>query len=670
MADTHVGMIVKTITVGRIKPAAYNPRRKLTPEDPAYQKLKASMDRFGYVDPLVWNKRSGNLVGGHQRLSIMLEGGAKRVDVSVVDLDPLSEKALNVALNNIRGEWDEDQLREILRELEDSDGFDATVTGYDAEEIQEMIGKAEQDSAEALPDTSDCATLGIRIGDCLDELRKMDADSVHCVVTSPPYWALRDYGTATWKGGDAGCDHLAPPRGGRNTKTAKKQLSNAGTLNYQFPDTCGKCGAKRIDDQLGLEATPGEHVAKMVEVFRAVRRVLRHDGTLWLNYGDSYAQAGSGSGEDNSGKSKSGISFRGRAYHGQKNPKSAICGLKPKDLIGMPWRIAFALQEDGWYLRSEIIWAKPAPMPEPVTGRPTKSHEHVFLFAKSERYYYDAEAVREDSANPWNSKKSFGTRRKKQKGMSAADLDRQRTQFASETHHEDVDQTGRNLRDVWTINSQPTQEAHFATFPEKLVEPCLKAGAPLECCPNCGAPPPDKMIEICLTASASSSCCSTCGTAWRRILEVSGGAIGMGFHDKDTNDRMTKGHGLSPTSMAAANDGTYKRETKGFLPGCECKRAPAIPGVVLDPFCGSGTTGVVARRLGLSFIGIELNPVYAAIAAKRLRSVPVSASPATSPAGARKTKKRAKSAPNPPAKSPKAKKRATRPPTRRKTSRV
>ena len=234
----------------------------------------------------------------------------------------------------------------------------------------------------------------ILIGDCRDVLRTLPDASVQCCVTSPPYFGLRDYGVA---------------------------------------------------GQIGLEPTPDDFVAEMVAVFRDVRRVLRDDGTLWLNLGDSYASTVKGSG--GAGKSRLGPNRDLQNIGHQKfEPRRFdMQGLKPKDLIGIPWRVAFALQADGWYLRSDIIWHKPNPMPESVTDRPTSAHEHVFLFSKSERYHYDAEAIKEPAV-------------------------------AAEA--EGGPALKRNARNVWTIATRPFLEAHFATFPPELAERCILAGCP------------------------------------------------------------------------------------------------------------------------------------------------------------------------------------------------
>ena len=251
------------------------------------------------------------------------------------------------------------------------------------------------------------AITNILIGDVFTQLQTMPDNSVQCVITSPPYWGMRDYGTASWDGGDSRCNHKV---GRFEYSVSGKQASNSASAGHQAYDVCPKCGATRIDSQIGLEQTPQEYVTKMVSVFREVWRVLKNDGVLWLNLGDSYAGNNS------------------RATNG---------GIKSKDLVGIPWRVAFALQAGGWYLRQDIIWAKPNPMPESVTDRCTKSHEYVFMLTKEPRYYFNSEAIKEPSTT-----KGYKT---------------------------------RNKRDVWTIPTKPLKEAHFAVMPEALVEPCILA---------------------------------------------------------------------------------------------------------------------------------------------------------------------------------------------------
>ena len=260
--------------------------------------------------------------------------------------------------------------------------------------------------------------MSVRIltGDCRDVLKTLPDESVHCCVTSPPYFGLRDYG---------------------------------------------------VNGQIGLEYTPTAFVSEMVDVFREVRRVLRSDGTLWLNLGDSYAAGGMGAG---SGKQ---LTNRGTSAGGHMNkPRRAPDGLKPKDLVGVPWRVAFALQADGWYLRSDIIWHKPNPMPESVTDRPTSAHEHVFLFAKSERYFFDADAVKEPDVAGHKSGNGYARVDTKNVGV--------RLSYGGRGQEEQWQPGGgRNIRNVWTVATQPFSEAHFATFPPALIEPCVKAGCPV-----------------------------------------------------------------------------------------------------------------------------------------------------------------------------------------------
>ena len=264
-------------------------------------------------------------------------------------------------------------------------------------------------------------------GNCMDKLKELEDESVQCVVTSPPYWGLRDYGTAKWEGGDENCEHLADRSEYEKNYTKAKQSTNKGSSNRDIVGKweCPKCKAIRIDSQLGLEETPQEYVETLVNVFREVKRVLRNDGVVWLNLGDTYV------GTCPKGDIKDPKDPEGR--NAQKialNHK--VKGLKSKDLAGIPWRVALALQDDGWYLRQDIIWAKNNPMPEPVKDRCTKSHEYIFLLTKNSHYYYDNEAIKEDSGK-------------------------------------------RNRRDVWNMPTPKYSEAHFATFPLLIPEICIKA---------------------------------------------------------------------------------------------------------------------------------------------------------------------------------------------------
>lgn len=254
--------------------------------------------------------------------------------------------------------------------------------------------------------------ITIHQGDCLQVLQTLPDESVHCCVTSPPYFGLRDYG---------------------------------------------------VDGQIGLEPTPQAYVEKLVAVFREVRRVLRDDGTLWLNLGDSYAAGGRGGGMEGEGGEKQ------RSNQGALlGPKRAPQGLKPKDLVGIPWMVAFALRADGWYLRQDIIWHKPNPMPEIVRDRCTKAHEYLFLLAKSERYYFDSEAMKEPGVIPAGTKGAKGSAER----SAVAGVNARPPEYK-------VYDGFRNKRSVWTVQTRPYKGAHFATYPPDLIRPCIMAGCPV-----------------------------------------------------------------------------------------------------------------------------------------------------------------------------------------------
>ena len=280
-------------------------------------------------------------------------------------------------------------------------------------------------------------SIKILKGNCLETLSSLEEKSVNTCVTSPPYWGLRDYGTGEWVGGDPNCSHSGKSKIGKNCITGHKVMYEQDNVvgDAIYKSECPKCGAVRKDDQLGLEETPEKFVENLVNVFREVRRVLRDDGTVWLNLGDSYSS----------------------------EPK------KPKDLVGIPWRVAFALQADGWYLRQDIIWHKPNPMPESVQDRCTKAHEYIFLLSKSPKYYYDNEAIKENSTE--SSKNRLRQNIEDQKGSS-------RVPYKTNGNMNAVGGETRNKRSVWTVTTKPYSEAHFATYPHDLIIPCILAGCP------------------------------------------------------------------------------------------------------------------------------------------------------------------------------------------------
>ena len=259
------------------------------------------------------------------------------------------------------------------------------------------------------------------IGDCRETLKQIPDNFVQTCITSPPYWGLRDYGTATWEGGDENCDHQG------ETMRKHHVSDNKEKPREFFKNQCGKCGAIRKDSQLGLEETPEEYVETMVAVFREVKRVLRDDGTVWLNLGDTF--------------------------------------LPNKQLGCIPFKVAMALQADGWYLRQDIIWHKPNPMPESVTDRCTKAHEYIFLLSKNKKYYFDNEAIKEDVVSKGVADSPSSIKAVDGVGGSRDNI----SKFKGSSK--------RNKRSVWTVTTKPFKEAHFATFPTDLITPCVLAGS-------------------------------------------------------------------------------------------------------------------------------------------------------------------------------------------------
>ena len=420
--------------------------------------------------------------------------------------------------------------------------------------------------------------IDIKIGDCRDKLKELPNNFFHTVITSPPYWGLRDYGTGKWIGGDPNCSHIA----GKSRNDADREFGTKETLTVQYRDVCKDCGAVRQDNQIGMESSPEEYVRKIVRTFQEIKRVLRDDGTLWLNLGDSYSSGGR--------TSTTNQSVRGDKDYGVTRPP--VSGsIKPKDLVGIPWRVALALQEDGWYLRQDIIWHKPNPMPESVKDRCTKAHEYIFLLSKSEQYYYDSEAIKEDCSED-NVKDFLNRKITNNKGKNVeGSYDEVRPDLTRDRKDYMPTDFKRNKRSVWTVPVKPYNEAHFAVFPTSLIEPAILAGCPPKICSECGTPYEREMVTI----------------------EVP---------ERETRDNMV---GVIPkrdkTSRMNSKDmKSLVQEDRGFTKNCSCSGSQTSAGRVLDPFGGSGTTALVADRHGRDATIIELNQKYVDIAENRLGS--------------------------------------------------
>ena len=633
-------------------------------------------------------------------------------------------------------------------------------------------------------------------GDALVILKQMPDNFIQCCITSPPYWGLRDYGTASWEGGDPECNHVRDSKKSINCITGHAKNPIVGDAIYK--DICPKCGAVRIDSQLGLEKTPEEYIAKMVEVFREVKRVLRDDGVFFLNLGDSYARSGGAHKENHKNPGISNSFNRNGNPHwgelGQPGNYLAPNGLKPKDLVGIPWRVAFALQqpyytgrikdkkdriwmgamidaegsicgteydfngktktnlyisvtnsaksiidnceriypqeikhtylkngkrnkdvwrwdvekmgvkqnficeiypyliakrkqaiigynflefqrglfskkkgylqgqkekrhwmmqslsklnhggeidlpswlkeppslfEEGFYLRQDVIWSKPNPMPESVTDRCTKAHEYVFMLTKSAQYYYDSEAIKENS----DYDECF-YRRKLRVSANYNLKEPYKNNFP-------VPAEGgkRNKRSVWTITTKPFKDAHFATFPPDLIQPMILAG------------------------TSERGNCPKCGKAWKRIIKQNR-LKRTELPVDDPRYRPNTYNGSYVDINGKGDAGYTETTTLGWQPMCECynveviskqprkpsreeklaqweldmiawykkwnelkpiyDRLKTVPPIILDLFIGSGTTAQEAKRYGRDFIGIDLNSKYLDMSIKRLHSIPES----------------------------------------------
>lgn len=456
-------------------------------------------------------------------------------------------------------------------------------------------------------------------GDAKEILKSLPNESIDCVITSPPYWALRDYGTGKWIGGDLKCDHKKNPPAFSEKALAKSTIgayANTGHAQENYMKICGKCGAKREDKQLGLEPTFQEYISKLCDVFDEAKRVLKKEGTCWVNMGDTYsAQRWTGS-----GKGQAMNKFRDG--HRDLNPEK-ITGMEDKCLVQIPSRFAIEMANRGWILRNEIIWHKPNCMPSSVKDRFTVDFEKMFFFVKNKKYYFETQYEKYSPNtfprmlrgvgrnNKWtegpdgqtehtmnqprnNIEKDFF----EYQGQGIKDYGNVGVQNPSDVKRRILksikkSQQGRNKRCVWQITTKPFKEAHFATFPPKLIETPIKAGCPELICKACGKPRGKLFKSMEIGRGVSNTKYNTENSTAGRLAQKRQAYRKMGF------------------------DSPPLPEFSGYS-DCGCN-AGFNHGIVLDMFIGSGTTAVVAMSLGLNFIGIELNPNYVAIAEKRIR---------------------------------------------------
>lgn len=380
----------------------------------------------------------------------------------------------------------------------------------------------------------------IHVGDAREVLEDMPSGLADCVVTSPPYWGLRDYGE---------------------------------------------------EGQLGLEDTPEEYVKRLVDIFKEVKRVLKTSGTLWLNLGDSYFPHDGSRGNKKGG----GDTLKGRDNNYQPAPKfNSDCGLKAKDLVGIPWRVAFALQEDGWYLRNDIIWMKPNPMPESVKDRCTSSHEHIFLFSKKKRYWFDQDAIREPHKTDLEKEPPIGG------------VKHQSNKNATYSGNTPMRISGRNKRDVWKITTKPFAPAHFAVFPPELPRTCIKAGCPPKVCLECGKPYERKIEEEYNEEETV------------EYLKEMGADSNLQYKGEGKDDESGKAQNPSDLKRRILDSKRKIKRTVGWEKQCDCSTDEVESGVVLDPFIGAGTTGLIAKQLNRNWIGIDIKEEYREMALERI----------------------------------------------------
>lgn len=438
------------------------------------------------------------------------------------------------------------------------------------------------------------------------------ARSVHTVITSPPYYKQRDYGQSKWIGGAADCPHRPENTQGENGERADRTFTHFDP----YGETCPDCGATRAP-QLGLENSLGEYIENLARCFDEVWRVLRDDGTLWVNIGDTYNGSGGAGGDYAPGGKREGQ----RKYTGTNEP-----GLKRKDLMGVPWRLAFALQGRGWYLRNEVVWHKKNGMPESAKDRLSTSHEKIFLFSKRENYYFDIEDIREEiseasiarAKNGWNGTQIFdadGTERRSQPDPTDKMGDRwvnpdgrqrrdtwvipdpdtptleQFLEHAEAEYHRAIDAGG----DVWNFSVSSYRGSHFATFPPKLPELCIRAG------------------------TSAHGVCADCGAPWERVTD----RVFHGDHNLEEAVKQQRRAGIPGMKSGGVDKVTLgktrsiERIAKSWIPGCKCGAEVKLA-VVLDIFGGSGTTAQAARRLGRHGIALDLFDEALIVARDRL----------------------------------------------------
>lgn len=424
----------------------------------------------------------------------------------------------------------------------------------------------------------------VLVGDILDVAATLPSGSVQTIATSPPYWGLRSYSV--------------PPTAWPAIEYAP--MPGLPPVAVPAQTVC-----------LGQEASPLAFIGHLVHVFRCLRPALREDGTLWLDLGDSYATspAGKTAGDPYAATTLGGGLHNARAANGTAAARQLTYGLPQKNLVGIPWRAAFALQADGWTLRSEVIWHKVAPMPESVTDRPTKAHEQVFLFSKGPRYFYDAEAVRENVTGGTHAK---GARGAPPKALSKAAA-HEDARAGVENNASFVEATwelvsSRNIRTVWSPPPAQFPGAHFSTWPPELVRPMVRAG------------------------SSDHGACAACGSPYRRVtadapayaaLKAERGRWGHDAGDGAVEfGRRQRGRKGAAMGSELAQLGA-RQHTTGWQPGCTCTDAGVRPCLILDPFMGSGTTAEVAVEEGRDWLGIDADPRAVTWTAERLAALPV-----------------------------------------------